>query len=108
VENQEKKSKTIVYGVVVKDGEYYKKMTPVDEPAIKDISIDDLIGDQLLVLYRETKHLVRRSSEGPLDPPEGVALERVMKLTQVLKEKEQEMLENMSDEQIQEMLAKKA
>lgn len=39
----------------------------VPDPVISDISVDSLISDALLVLYREIKNLLMASAKGKLD-----------------------------------------
>lgn len=86
-----------------------KPGTPVDftpkekvvDPKISDISIDDLLGDGLLVLYREIHQLKILSARGKLEPNDSKDLRDHLKLLFELKEREAEILKGLSNEELQ-------
>lgn len=70
--------------------------------AIGDISIDRLIDDGLIALYREVKNIVALSAKGKLDAPTARDLRDHLKLLFELKEIENAALRSLSDEQLKE------
>lgn len=76
---------------------------PTSDPKPSDIDLDDLLDKQTLILYRETKNLLIESSKGLLSPAASGSLERVMKLTAELRKRQKELLENLSDEELEKL-----
>lgn len=70
------------------------------EPVISDISIDGLIGDGLLVLYREIKNLLIRSVSGKLERSDSQDLRDHLKLLFEIKDREKDFLKNLSEEEL--------
>lgn len=85
-----------------------KTGTPVDftpkekvpDPIISDISIDRLIDDGLLVLYREIHQLKILSAKGKLEPNSARDLRDHVKLLFELKEREAKSLKGLTDEEL--------
>jgi hypothetical protein len=73
----------------------------VDTPAISDISIGSLLDDGLLALYREIKNLSSMSENGKLDPASARDLRDHLKLLFELKDREEQLLRGMSDEDLE-------
>lgn len=71
----------------------------VDKP-ISEISLDGLLGDGLLGLYREMKNLLFLSTKGKLSPADSKDLRDTVKLLFELKDREKELLEGLQDEDI--------
>lgn len=80
-----------------------KKEVAADIPT-SDISVARLIDDGLLVLYREMTNLKMLSVHGKLDAASARDLRDTIKLLFELKERENESLHGMTDEQIAEAL----
>lgn len=104
------------YGLKDENGIYVRQtpakveepvLTTVKEPIASDISLDDLLSKQLLILYRETQRLLMESSSGILLEEHQRALVNYIKLTKELKKDENELLDKMSDEDL-ERLAKES
>lgn len=76
---------------------------PYKDPAIADISIDDLLGKSLLILYRETRHLLGSSKDNKLSKDDAACVRDNIKLLQELKKREQEVLDELSDEELEEV-----
>lgn len=76
-----------------------REITP---PPISDISIARLIDDSLVVLYREVKNLLALSVKGKLNPNDAKDLRDHLKLLFELKDRENESLRGMTDEQLEE------
>lgn len=74
------------------------------DPAFSDISIARLMDDSLLVLYREIKHLLALSARGKLDPNDARDLRDHLKLLFELKDRENESLKGLTDEQLEDKL----
>jgi hypothetical protein len=100
--NQEKKLKRIAKPSTV----IFQKSEEVETPLVSDISIQRLIDDSLLILYREIKQLLFLSSKGKLQPENARDLRDHLKLLFELKNRESEILASMSDEQLEQMLKK--
>jgi hypothetical protein len=75
--------------------------TRVEDPALSDISVARLIDDGLLAIYREMKNLLILSSSGKLDPASSKDLRDTVKLLFELKDRENESLRGISDEDLQ-------
>lgn len=67
---------------------------------VSDVSLDDLIKDHLLILYRQTKRLTEESARGLLSKESDVSFERVVKLTRELRKEERDFLKSLSDEDL--------
>ena len=74
------------------------------EPIAADISLDDLIGKSLLILYRETRALLEESSAGKLSKDSAVCVRDNLKLLKELKEKEKSVLDNLTDEELEKLV----
>ena len=82
----------------------YIKEAPVPQPeplpSTPD-SIDALLERQMLALDRVTRQLVIAASTGVMTKDEIQSLSTVMKLTIELKERENELLDGLTEEQVQ-------
>lgn len=77
---------------------------PPQDPLVKDISLDDLLGKHLLLLYRETRSLLQESARGEkLSRESAQCLRDNLKLLLELKENEKKLLEDLSDEELEKM-----
>lgn len=76
------------------------------DPLISDISVDSLIGDGLLALYREIKNLLVLSSKGKLEPNSARDLRDHLKMLFEIKDREKDFLKNISDEDFKALLEK--
>lgn len=76
------------------------KERPAD-PLISDISVDGLIGDGLLALWREIKNILRLGANGKLDAATARDLRDNLKLLFELKDREKSLLGDMTDEELQ-------
>ena len=74
------------------------------DPPVSEISVQRLIDDSLLVLYREVKNLMMLSVPGKLEPSDARDLRDHLKLLFELKDREDKSLRNMTDEQLREMV----
>lgn len=72
----------------------------VPDPDIKDISVDRLIDDGLLVLFREIRQLKLLSARGKLEPNDARDLRDNVKLLFELKEREADSLKNLTDAEL--------
>jgi hypothetical protein len=68
----------------------------------KDISVDRLIDDGLMTIYREIKNLLYLSSKGKLDAANARDLRDTVKLLFDLQAREKDSLRNLTDEQLKE------
>lgn len=66
-----------------------------------DVSLDSILNRQLLALERVTKQLVIASSSGSMTKDEIQSLATCIKITLDLKAKEKELIDGMSDEELQ-------
>lgn len=82
----------------------FEKAKEVEVPPASDISVQRLIDDALTVLYREVKNLMKLSAKGKLDPNDARDLRDHTKLLFELKERENEKLAGITDEQLKEAL----
>jgi hypothetical protein len=76
-------------------------LTRVKDIPISEISVARLIDDGLLVLYREIKNLMMLSVRGKLEANDARDLRDHLKLLFELKDRENESLKGMTDEQLQ-------
>lgn len=79
---------------------------PLPDPLISDISVDSLIGDGLLVLYREMRQLKALSVSGKLDANSSRDLRDHLKLLFEIKDRESGLLKDLTDERLAAMLEK--
>lgn len=79
-------------------------LSPLQPPdmAVSDISVTRLIDDGLLALYREMKNLLSLSAKGKLDAASSRDLRDTVKLLFELKDRENESLKSVTDEQLEE------
>jgi len=77
------------------------ELAEIKDPVISDISIEGLIGDGLLVLYREIKNLMSKSMYGKLEASDARDLRDHLKLLFELKNREKEFLNTLTDEEIE-------
>ncbi len=73
----------------------------VENPLVKDISIDGLIGDGLLALHREVKNLLILSARGKLEAADARDLRDHLKLLFELKDRESDLLNTLDDETLE-------
>lgn len=73
-------------------------------PLISDISIDGLIKDCLTALYREIKNIMILSAKGKLDPTIARDLRDHLKVLFEIRDRENSLLKNLTNEQLQEIL----
>lgn len=74
----------------------------INPPPISDISVARLVDDCLVALYREVKNLLALTAKGKLGPNESRDLRDHLKLLFELKDRENESLRGLTDEQLQE------
>lgn len=74
-------------------------------PPVSDISVARLMDDCLLALYREVRNLLTLSAKGKLDPNNARDLRDHLKLLFELKDRENESLKGLTDEQLKAALA---
>ncbi len=82
----------------IKDQQTETERTP--DPLVSDISIDSLIDNGLLVLYREVKQLLAMSVKGKLSAPDARDLRDHLKLLFELKDREDKSLDGLTDEEL--------
>lgn len=80
----------------VKEPEQVKVQAP--DP---DLSLDDILKRQLLALNRVTVQLTTRSASGDMTKDEIQSLATCIKVTLELKAKENELLDTLSDEELE-------
>jgi hypothetical protein len=78
----------------------------VPDPVISDISVDGLIGDGLLALYREIKNIMIMSAKGKLDAAYARDLRDHLKLLFEIKDREADFLSKLTDEQLDQLAEK--
>lgn len=76
------------------------------KPAPTDISIDDLMARGLQAIYGTMRAINADVATGAPSRETVMNLKDVMAMLHDLKKKEQELLDNMSDDQLQELLTK--
>ncbi len=84
----------------------YNKVKANDPVSLSDISVARLIDDGLLALYREMKNLLMLSAKGKLDAVYSRDLRDIVKLLFELKDRENESLRGLTDEQLKEHVKK--
>lgn len=75
-----------------------------DTPPVSDISVARLIDNGLLALYREMRNLLLLSSKGKLDAASSRDLRDTIKLLFELKDRENESLRGLTDEELQQKI----
>ena len=81
----------------------YLKPEVVKEPPLSG-SLDDILNRQLLALERVTRQLVARSTEGNMTRDEIQSLATVIKVTVELKEHEKELIDELSDAELEKFI----
>ncbi len=76
----------------------------IETPLLSEISVQRLIDESLLILYREVHNLKLLSVKGKLDAAAARDLRDHTKLLFELKEREDASLKNLSDEQLEAIL----
>lgn len=76
--------------------------TNVAENFVSDVSVARLIDDGLLAIHREMKNLLMLSSRGKLDAASARDLRDTVKLLFELKDRENDSLRGLTDEQLKE------
>lgn len=86
----------------------YEKETPTPKPIEVPLSgsLDDILHRQLCALERVTRQLVTRSSSGTMTKDEIQSLATCIKITLELKSVEGDILEGMTDEELEKEAAK--
>lgn len=84
-------------------GQYERVAAPEPEPVPvrTDVSIDSLLNKGLLAIERTMKHIVERSVHGVLERQDVQNLKDLMSLLQELKASEKDILDKMSDEELE-------
>lgn len=72
----------------------------VPEVIVSEISVDRLIDDTLVTLYREVKNLLILSARGKLDPTNARDLRDNLKLLFELKQREKDLLKGLTDDEL--------
>ncbi len=80
---------------------------PAPEPVVSDISIDSLIDNGLLVLFREIKQLMNMSVKGKLSAPDARDLRDHLKLLFELKDREDLTLSGLSEDELKIIIEKR-
>ncbi len=76
-----------------------------EAPVISDISVDSLISDALLALYREIKNLLMASARGKLEAADAKDLRDHTKMLFEIKDRENRDLSSLSQEDVEKLLA---
>ncbi len=77
------------------------KEPEIKTPPISEISIGSLLDDGLLTLYREIQNLKALSVKGKLEAADARDLRDHLKLLFELKDREDQMLKGMTDEELE-------
>lgn len=80
---------------------------PQEEQLISDVSVQRLIDKSLTALQREVTNILALSAKGKLDANTARDLRDHLKLLFELKDREKDFLNGLTDEQIEELLAKR-
>jgi hypothetical protein len=78
-----------------------QRKAAVQDIPTQDISIDRLMGDGLLGIYREVKNLLSLSARGKLSPSDAKDLRDIVKLLFELKDREKALLKDLSLEDLE-------
>jgi hypothetical protein len=79
---------------------------PPTDPIVSDISVARLIDDGLLAIHREMKNLLMLGSRGKLDAANSRDLRDTVKLLFELKDRENDSLKGLTDDQLKELVSK--
>ncbi len=107
--------KIVIPGMKDATGAYVKEPAPIPpapkpyvEPNRDDVSLDDLLSRCLITLWRQVYALQEASSGGgKLTPAQALELRENTKLLMDLKKREKDLLDKMSDEELEELARKK-
>ncbi len=81
---------------------------PYSEPALGDVTLDDLLARCIRILRREVKNLEESSSGGSkLSKDQSNELRENVKLLMELKKREKELLDALSDDELDRMAREK-
>lgn len=83
--------------------EEVRRQIVVKDVSSNDISIDRLLTDGLLGIYREVKNLLYLSAKGKLSPTDAKDLRDTVKLLFELKDREKDLLENLTNEDLEKL-----
>jgi hypothetical protein len=78
----------------------YTPREKVIDPPLSDISVQRLLDDALLALYREIKNLLLLSAKGKLSPTDARDLRDHSKLLFELREQEKDSLRHLTDDEL--------
>lgn len=79
------------------------KLPEVPQPSLGDISVQRLIDDCLLALYREVKNILAMSVRGKLAANDSRDLRDHLKLLFELKDRESASLQSLTDDELKEL-----
>lgn len=88
-------------GLQLSTEEDAKRQSFVKDVQTSDISIDNLLQDGLLGIYREVKNLLYLSVRGKLNKDDAKDLRDTVKLLFELKDREKDLLENLTNEELE-------
>jgi hypothetical protein len=78
------------------------------DPSPKDIILDDMMDNHMLLLFRETRALVMESKmEGRLSKESAYAMRENLKLLCVLKKAEKDLLEVLPNKELDKLISEK-
>lgn len=75
------------------------------DPKVSDISLDDLIGKHLLIIYRDTRQLLIESVTGKLSKESSQCLRDNLKLLLELKDREKDIFEDIPEEELRKIIS---
>jgi len=91
-------------GIIVKDVNYKKpEVSTVQESPSSDINLDHLIGRGLVTLERLMKSVSQKVTSETYDRDTVLNLKDVMAMLYTIKDRESELLEDLSDEQLEKL-----
>jgi hypothetical protein len=74
------------------------------EPSAKEVDLDRVREQHLLILYRQTRNLLIQSKDGLLSPSATAAFTEAVKLRQMLKREETDQLDSLSEEELEKLV----
>lgn len=77
-------------------------------PKANEISLTDLVNKHLLLLYRETRHLLVESTTGKLSKDSSTAMRENIRLLMEMKKKEKDLLDTLSNDELDALIKQKA
>lgn len=77
-----------------------ESLPPMVDP---ELSLDDILKRQMMILDRATRHLAMRAATGAMSKDEIQSLATCIKVTMELKLKENELLDTLDDEALREV-----